>query len=167
MVNTARGGLIDEAALAAALREGRIRSAALDVHENEPFNVYQGPLKDAPNLICTPHAAFFSDASCTELRCVSPIGSHCQTFMISMPYYRFFLCREMAASEIRRAIVGRIPDSLRNCVNKEYFMGGSSATSGSAFPEGLNGGNYYAAAAAAAQGNTAAALQVSPSETRK
>jgi len=67
-VNTARGGLVDEAALASALREGRIRSAALDVHENEPFNVFQGPLKDAPNLICTPHAAFYSDASCTELR---------------------------------------------------------------------------------------------------
>lgn len=67
-MNTARGGLVDEAALASALREGRIRSAALDVHENEPFNVFQGPLKDAPNLICTPHAAFYSDASCTELR---------------------------------------------------------------------------------------------------
>jgi C-terminal binding protein len=53
----------------------------------------------------------------------------------------------MAASEIRRAIVGRIPDSLRNCVNKEYFMGGSAGTAGAGFPEGLNG-NYYAAAAA-------------------
>jgi len=124
LVNTARGGLVDESALASALREGRIRSAALDVHENEPFNVFQGPLKDAPNLICTPHAAFYSDASCTELR-------------------------EMAASEIRRAIVGRIPDSLRNCVNKEYFMGGSTGTGGSGVPDGLNG-SYYAAAAAAA-----------------
>lgn len=43
----------------------------------------------------------------------------------------------MAASEIRRAIVGRIPDSLRNCVNKEYFMGAS--TGGNGFPEALNG----------------------------
>jgi len=135
LVNTARGGLVDEAALASALREGRIRSAGLDVHENEPFNVYQGPLKDAVNLMCTPHAAFYSDASCTELR-------------------------EMAASEIRRAIVGRIPDSLRNCVNKEYFMGGSSG-SGPGFPEGLNG-SYYAAAAAAGAG---AALQAAHSTT--
>ncbi|KAL1423215.1 hypothetical protein MTO96_021201 [Rhipicephalus appendiculatus] len=94
LVNTARGGLVDEAALAAALKDGRIRAAALDVHENEPYNTLAGPLKEAPNLICTPHAAWYSDASCTELR-------------------------EMAASEIRRAIVGRIPDSLRNCVNKE------------------------------------------------
>lgn len=39
----------------------------------------------------------------------------------------------MAASEIRRAIVGRIPDSLRNCVNKEYFTG---------YGDGINGGAY-------------------------
>ncbi|XP_017039798.1 C-terminal-binding protein isoform X6 [Drosophila ficusphila] len=94
LVNTARGGLVDDETLALALKQGRIRAAALDVHENEPYN---GALKDAPNLICTPHAAFFSDASATELR-------------------------EMAATEIRRAIVGNIPDVLRNCVNKEYFM---------------------------------------------
>uniref|UniRef100_T1J0Z7 C-terminal-binding protein n=1 Tax=Strigamia maritima TaxID=126957 RepID=T1J0Z7_STRMM len=97
LVNTARGGLVDENALASALKDGRIRAAALDVHENEPFSIHQGPLKDAVNLICTPHAAWYSDASCTELR-------------------------EMAAGEIRRAIVGRIPDNLRNCVNKEYFV---------------------------------------------
>ncbi|XP_026473272.1 C-terminal-binding protein [Ctenocephalides felis] len=120
LVNTARGGLVDDDALAAALKQGRIRAASLDVHENEPYNVYQGPLKDSPNLLCTPHAAFYSDASATELR-------------------------EMAASEIRRAIVGRIPECLRNCVNKEYF---SPATQG--YPEGsklsgINGG-YYAGA---------------------
>ncbi|XP_045475534.1 C-terminal-binding protein isoform X1 [Harmonia axyridis] len=105
LVNTARGGLVDDDALAQALKLGRIRAAALDVHENEPFNVFTGPLKDSPNLLCTPHAAFYSEASATELR-------------------------EMAASEIRRAIMGRIPDNLRNCVNKEYFM-----VSG-AYPEG-------------------------------
>lgn len=35
----------------------------------------------------------------------------------------------MAAGEIRRAIVGRIPDSLRNCVNKEYFSAGMDSRS--------------------------------------
>ncbi|XP_063703344.1 C-terminal-binding protein isoform X2 [Culicoides brevitarsis] len=109
LVNTARGGLVDDDALAAALKHGRIRAAALDVHENEPFNVFQGALKDAPNLLCTPHAAFYSEAATTELR-------------------------EMAASEIRRAIVGNIPDCLRNCVNKEYFLRSSSG--------GINGGYY-------------------------
>lgn len=41
-MNTARGGLVDDDSLAAALKQGRIRAAALDVHENEPYNVFQG-----------------------------------------------------------------------------------------------------------------------------
>uniref|UniRef100_A0A668TXB6 C-terminal-binding protein 2 n=1 Tax=Oreochromis aureus TaxID=47969 RepID=A0A668TXB6_OREAU len=97
LVNCARGGLVDEKALAQALKEGRIRGAALDVHESEPFSFSQGPLKDAPNLICTPHTAWYSEQASLEMR-------------------------EAAATEIRRAITGRIPDSLRNCVNKEFFV---------------------------------------------
>ncbi|XP_075931981.1 C-terminal-binding protein 2a isoform X1 [Anarhichas minor] len=97
LVNSARGGLVDEKALAQALKEGRIRGAALDVHETEPFSFSQGPLKDAPNLICTPHTAWYSEQASLEMR-------------------------EAAATEIRRAITGRIPDSLRNCINKEFFV---------------------------------------------
>ncbi|XP_014053598.1 C-terminal-binding protein 1 isoform X1 [Salmo salar] len=97
LVNTARGGLVDEKALAQALKEGRIRGAALDVHETEPFSFSQGPLKDAPNLICTPHTSWYSEQASLE-------------------------AREEAAREVRRAITGRIPDSLKNCVNKEYLM---------------------------------------------
>ena len=42
LVNTARGGLVDETSLAAALKDGRIRAAALDVHENEPYSPNSG-----------------------------------------------------------------------------------------------------------------------------
>ncbi|XP_022080614.1 C-terminal-binding protein 1-like isoform X2 [Acanthaster planci] len=118
LVNTSRGGLIDETALAQALKEGRIRAAALDVHENEPFTFSMGPLKDAPNLICTPHSAWYSEQSSTEVR-------------------------ESAAGEIRRAVTGRIPHSLRNCVNKEYLIPSNQWTEVAAQPPELNGSTTY------------------------
>lgn len=56
LVGVSRGEIIDETALAAALREGRLAAAALDVFGEEPLSG-NSPLWDVPNLLLTPHAA--------------------------------------------------------------------------------------------------------------
>ena len=83
LVNTARGDLVVEADLARALHEGEIAAAALDVFEREPLPA-DSPLRDAPNLLLTPHAAFYSDASIARLQ-------------------------DLVADEIARALAGEPP----------------------------------------------------------
>jgi (S)-sulfolactate dehydrogenase len=58
LVNAARGGVVDEIALAAALRAGRLGGAALDVFETEPVTAASGAIfAGIANLILTPHIA--------------------------------------------------------------------------------------------------------------
>lgn len=88
LINTARGGVIDQAALAEALRLGRIAGAALDVAENEPI-LPEDPLLKLPNVVLTPH-----------------IGSASYTTRLKMA--------EMAVDNLLDVFSGRIP---RCCAN--------------------------------------------------
>ena len=60
LINVGRGPLVDEAALAVALREKKIGGAALDVFPKEPLAA-DSPLWDLPNLLITPHTAALTD----------------------------------------------------------------------------------------------------------
>jgi (S)-sulfolactate dehydrogenase len=64
LVNAARGGVLDEAALAEALRAGRLGGAALDVFETEPLTAAAGArFAGLANLILTPHIAGLTEQS--------------------------------------------------------------------------------------------------------
>ena len=57
LINTSRGGVVDESALVQALRSGHVAGAAIDTFEQEP---YQGPLLDVDGVICTPHVGSYA-----------------------------------------------------------------------------------------------------------
>jgi len=80
LVNTARGGLIDTAALAAALRAGHIGGAAIDVLPEEP-PLAGSPLfaPDLPNLIVTPHIAWAAREA--RQRCVDEMAANVEDFL--------------------------------------------------------------------------------------
>jgi len=92
LINTSRGGIVDEQALAVALKEGRLGGAALDVLSAEPPPP-DHPLRQAPNMILTPHLAFYSQESVIELQ-------------------------TKAAQEVARALKGEPP---RSPVNSEVL----------------------------------------------
>jgi D-3-phosphoglycerate dehydrogenase len=75
VINTARGPLIDEAALVAALASGKLGGAALDVVTTEPL-AKDSPLIGRDNVILTPHTAFYSVEALEELqtKCASDVA---------------------------------------------------------------------------------------------
>jgi len=66
LINTSRGPVVDEAALAQALRDKRLAGAALDVWEQEPVTA-DNPLLKMDNVIATPHAAYFSSPAVAQV----------------------------------------------------------------------------------------------------
>ena len=92
LVNISRGGIVDENALAAALKSGKLGGAGLDVHECEPFAFENSPLKGCDNIICTPHSAFYSQESMYDMS----TKACCQALLV---------------------LRGNSYDKLQNCVN--------------------------------------------------
>jgi gluconate 2-dehydrogenase len=82
LVNIARGGIVDDVALAAALREGRLAAAGLDVYENEPH--VHPDLLACSNVVLSPHIASASIATrramvalaVDNLRAALGVGAH-------------------------------------------------------------------------------------------
>ena len=88
LINTARGPVVDNQALYLALRNKWIKSACLDVVENEPLSKGD-PLLQLDNVIITPHSAFYSEESCATLQTI-------------------------AAEEASRLLRGQLPHSIVN-----------------------------------------------------
>jgi len=85
LVNTARGGLIDEHALRAALDAGEIAGAGLDVVSREPIDP-RSPLLGAPNIVITPHLAWASLAA--RQRLMGETARNVEAFLAGTPINR-------------------------------------------------------------------------------
>lgn len=85
LVNTGRGGVVDEAALILALREGRLGGAAVDVFEHEPATPANSALLDPsiPNLVLTPHVAWYSKR--TIKGTVDTVAANLEAFVTGKP----------------------------------------------------------------------------------
>ena len=79
IVNTARGALIDDAALVRALQDGHVAGAALDVYDPEPLPA-DSPLRGAPNILLSPHLA--ASAKEAQTRVALEIGEAVKWFLL-------------------------------------------------------------------------------------
>lgn len=84
LINTGRGGLVDEPALAAALREGPLAGAGLDVTSLEPIPV-DSPLLGLSNCAITPHFAWATQAS--RLRLLHAVAENVRQFLAGTPIH--------------------------------------------------------------------------------
>lgn len=82
LINTARGALVDEAALLAALKSGHLRGAGLDVFSDEPVSRHD-PLLELPNVVVTPHLAWLTAE--TLERSLSVIAENCRRLAAGKP----------------------------------------------------------------------------------
>ena len=82
LINTARGGLIDEKALAKALKEGKIAGAGLDTVDGEPMRA-DCPLYGAENCIITPHIAWVAHE--TRSRLIGIVAANIQAYIDGKP----------------------------------------------------------------------------------
>jgi glyoxylate reductase len=98
LVNTARGAVVDQAALAAALKSGRLAAAGLDVFETEPIAL-DDPLMQLPNVVLAPHIGSASHATRSRMA-------------------------ELAVDNLLDVLAGRIP---RRCANPVVSLKRGSA----------------------------------------
>lgn len=88
VINTARGAIVDEAALAEALEQGRIAGLGIDAYATEPLpqsSPYM-QLVDRPNVILTPHSAWSSQEA--RNRCIVTVGENIRGFLADAPKNR-------------------------------------------------------------------------------
>jgi len=82
LLNTSRGPLLDETAVAQALRSGKLRSAAVDVVSTEPIS-RENPLLEAPNCLITPHMAWTSRES--RVRLLACVADNIRAYLNGTP----------------------------------------------------------------------------------
>ena len=82
LINTARGGLVDQPALVGALRSGKLAAAGLDVFAHEPPD-FADPLFALPNVVATPHIAWLTTG--TFDRSFAIAAENCQRVLVGEP----------------------------------------------------------------------------------